>query len=193
MTRTGWIWAIVAILVVAGGAYWLLGMGPAASTTNNDNVTGTTTGTNETPDGSNANPGVATGVATGATATGGTATGATATGSVTGTVSAGTPMTASVAYNGTAFSPKDVTIKKGGTVTWTNSGSGQMWVASASHPTHAVYAGTTRTEHCPGGSNTAFDQCAGGQSYSFKFDKVGKWNYHDHINASAFGSVTVVE
>ncbi|RJQ34322.1 hypothetical protein C4556_02870 [Candidatus Parcubacteria bacterium] len=101
------------------------------------------------------------------------------------------PMTATITYNGTSFSPGEVTIKKGGTVTW--NGTGNMWVASAQHPTHTVYAGTSLQEHCPSGSAEAFDQCATGNSYSFTFDKVGTWFYHDHINASAFGSVVVVE
>ncbi|MBI5645006.1 hypothetical protein HY970_02800 [Candidatus Kaiserbacteria bacterium] len=111
----------------------------------------------------------------------------------TSTSTSNAPMTATVTYNGTSFSPSAVTIKKGGTVSWRNSGSGQMWVASAQHPTHTVYDGTSRTEHCPNASNTAFDQCAGGSSYSFTFNKVGTWNYHDHLNSSAFGSVKVVE
>jgi len=100
---------------------------------------------------------------------------------------------ATISYNGTGFSPNQVTIKKGGTATWTNTGSGDMWVASAQHPTHTVYAGTSLQEHCPGGTADAFDQCKAGDSYSFTFDKVGTWYFHDHINASAFGSVVVVE
>ena len=101
------------------------------------------------------------------------------------------PLAATVTYNGSSFSPSEVTIKKGGTVTW--GGTGNMWVASAQHPTHMVYAGTSLQEHCPEGAADAFDQCASGNSYSFTFDKVGTWFFHDHMNASAFGSVKVVE
>ncbi|MEK7480158.1 MAG: hypothetical protein AAB665_02605 [Patescibacteria group bacterium] len=103
------------------------------------------------------------------------------------------PMDATITYNGDSFSPKEVLIRKGGTVTWVNASGGQMWVASAQHPSHTVYSGTSRQEHCPDTSGTAFDQCAGGNNYTFTFDKVGTWNYHDHLNATAFGSVTVVE
>ena len=102
-------------------------------------------------------------------------------------------MDATITYNGDSFSPKEVLIRKGGTVTWVNASGGQMWVASAQHPSHTVYSGTSRQEHCPDTSGTAFDQCAGGNNYTFTFDKVGTWNYHDHLNATAFGSVTVVE
>ena len=106
------------------------------------------------------------------------------------------PMAVTVTYNGTAYTPKDVTIKKGGTVTWKNSSSGNMWVASAQHPTHTVYSGTSRSAHCASSYTGAkpFDQCKGETTdYTFAFDKTGKHGYHDHINASAFGSVTVVD
>lgn len=103
-----------------------------------------------------------------------------------------TPMSGSVSYNGSAFSPPQVIIKKGGTVTFTSTG-GNMWVASASHPDHTVYGGTTRSQHCPDTSGTAFDQCGPGTSYSFTFNKVGTWGYHNHLNASLFGKVVVVD
>ncbi len=111
-----------------------------------------------------------------------------------GTVS-DAPMTIEVTYDGSVFTPKDVTIKKGGTVTWKNVSEAKMWVASAQHPSHTVYDGNSRTEHCAADYEGAkpFDQCVGGADYSFTFDKAGKHGYHDHINASAFGSVTVVE
>lgn len=109
----------------------------------------------------------------------------------TGTPNA--PMTAIVTYDGVSFSPSAVTIKKGGTVAWNNEGTREMWIASAQHPNHTMYSGTSRIGHCPDTSKTAFDQCAGGNNYTFMFDKVGTWNFHDHLNATVFGSVTVVE
>ena len=102
------------------------------------------------------------------------------------------PMTATIIYNGDSFSPSSVTIRKGGTVTWTNTSGGRMWVASAQLPTHAVYDGTSREEHCPNTLEVAFDECAGETgNYSFKFEKTGTWNYHDHINSNLFGKVIV--
>lgn len=107
---------------------------------------------------------------------------------------AASAMTATVSYSGTGFTPNEVTIKKGGMVTWKNASNGKMWVASAQHPSHTVYAGTSRQEHCPDTAGTAFDQCAGETGdFSFTFGKVGTWNYHDHMNATVFGKVTVVE
>lgn len=109
----------------------------------------------------------------------------------TGPVNTG--MTATVKYDGSKFSPAEVTIKVGGTVTFEAEDGSTMWVASASHPDHTAYSGTTRQQHCPDTSNDSFDQCAAGDSYIFAFKKVGTWPYHDHLNASAFGKVIVVE
>lgn len=103
------------------------------------------------------------------------------------------PMAATITYTAAGFTPSSITIKKGGTVTWVNDGGGNMWVGSAMHPTHTAYDGTTLAEHCATSSDGSFDQCKNGDTYSFTFDKVGKWNYHNHSRSSHFGSVTVVE
>jgi plastocyanin len=185
MTRTAWIWVVLAVIVIGGGAYFLMST-PTANTTD-ITLAGDQSGN---PDDGQPAPGADT-VPSGT----GTGTG-TGTGSVSGSVDVGVstaPMSVTVTYNGTSYSPKDVTIKRGGTVTWKNASTGNMWVASASHPSHTVYDGTSRSEHCTTAGSTPFDQCKGGGDYSFTFTKAGKWGYHDHINASAFGSVTVVE
>lgn len=101
-----------------------------------------------------------------------------------------------VTYTDEGYSPKSVTIPVGATVTFVNQSSKNMWVASARHPEHTVYSGTSLTQHCPDTAGTAFDQCAGGapgSSYSFTFTKTGEWKYHDHIDATRFGSVTVTQ
>ncbi len=103
------------------------------------------------------------------------------------------PASANVTYGPNGFSSAEVTIKKGGTVTWTNQGGGNMWVASAMHPTHTTYSGTTLADHCPGMMSVAFDQCANGNSYSFTFDKAGTWAYHNHSVSGKFGKVIVVK
>src|SRR3989344_3623390 len=106
----------------------------------------------------------------------------------------GAPMIAAVAYNAEdGFYPAEVTIKRGGTVSWTNTGSSDLWVASGPHPVHTGYSGTALAQHCPDPSGTAFDQCANGATYTFKFDKVGTWPYHNHSASTKFGRVIVVE
>jgi plastocyanin len=94
-------------------------------------------------------------------------------------------------YNAQGFSPATVTIAKGGTVTWVNQSGAGMWVASDQHPSHTGYAGTSRQQHCPDTSGTAFDQCAPGDKYSFTFSKTGTWGFHNHVNATANGTVIV--
>ena len=102
------------------------------------------------------------------------------------------PVSSTVVLSAGGFSPSTVTIAKGEKVTWTSS-EGNMWVASAGHPTHTVYDGTSEADHCA--PNYAgpipFDQCASGTSYSFTFDKVGTWKYHNHANSAQFGTVIV--
>lgn len=99
-----------------------------------------------------------------------------------------------VTYTDQGFSPKSVNVALGTNVIFVNQSSGKMWVASAVHPAHSAYSGTSLSQHCPDTTNTAFDECgavASGESYTFTFDKVGVWKYHNHAKASDFGSVTV--
>ena len=110
-------------------------------------------------------------------------------------VALGVPMSATVTYNGTSFFPSVVTVKKGGTVTFNNQSSGGMWVGSSQHPTHADYDSTTASEHCAVGYTGVkpFDQCASGTSFSFTFTKTGSFKYHNHVNTSTYGTITVVD
>lgn len=99
-----------------------------------------------------------------------------------------------VTYTDQGFSPKEVSIAQGTTVTFVNQSSGKMWVASAKHPDHTVYSGTSLSQHCPDTTNAAFDECAGeepGATFSFTFGKAGTWKYHDHLNSKMFGSIVV--
>ncbi|MDP4020798.1 MAG: hypothetical protein Q8P58_02045 [Candidatus Adlerbacteria bacterium] len=104
----------------------------------------------------------------------------------------GAPMTAQISYSGSGFLPSTVIVRAGGTVTWSAQSGGQMWVASASHPTHTVYDSTTLQEHCDTG-DSSFDQCKNGSTYSFTFTKSGTWRYHNHSNPNHFGTVIVEE
>ncbi len=167
---------LVAIIVIGGGLYWYAYMMPAAQTQtpSTDTTTNTTTDTQANNGTDNVTGSTGVNADVGATA--------------------GVSTSVTVSYTAAGgFSPSSITIKKGGTVTWVNKDTGQMWVASANHPTHTVYSGTTLQQHCDTQSNDSFDQCQNGTSYSFQFTKLGKWNYHNHSNASKFGSVTVVE
>ncbi|MEX0672887.1 MAG: hypothetical protein WD175_02390 [Candidatus Paceibacterota bacterium] len=96
-----------------------------------------------------------------------------------------------VTYTGSEFQPASVVIEVGETVRFMNESDADMWVASAQHPTHERYSGTNLQEHCPNESGDAFDQCESGDEYTFTFEKAGEWNYHNHANASHFGTVIV--
>jgi plastocyanin len=101
------------------------------------------------------------------------------------------PETHAVTYSSSGFSPKTVTIKLGDTVTWTNESGSNMWVATAVHPSHTVYDGTSTNEHCSNPNETTFDQCSGGDSYLFTFIKEGNWKYHNHQGPQHTGTVVV--
>ena len=94
------------------------------------------------------------------------------------------------------FTPGTLTISKGETVTFINKDTEEHWPASASHPTHTVYPGSD-IEKCFDGKtdkSTLFDSCGGlseGESWSFTFNEVGSWGYHDHLDANLHGKVIV--
>ncbi|MDD5152505.1 MAG: hypothetical protein PHS95_00685 [Candidatus Pacebacteria bacterium] len=97
-----------------------------------------------------------------------------------GTVSVKMVLPALVALTDSGFSPSSTTIKKGDTVLFINKSSKKMWVASDPHPAHNGYSGTTLSEHCPDTAGVAFDQCSEDNAYSFTFEKVGTWGFHNH-------------
>lgn len=90
------------------------------------------------------------------------------------------PKAATISITDTGFEPAQVTVAPGATVTFVNNGQALHWPASAPHPTHTALPG--------------FDAKKGlatGESYSFTFDNAGVWKFHDHLNPSLFGAVTV--
>ena len=78
------------------------------------------------------------------------------------------------------YEPKEVTIKQGDVVTWVNESGEFHWPASDLHPTHGVYP-----EFDP------LTPIAPDEEWSFRFDQVGTWKYHDHIRANKTGTITV--
>lgn len=99
-----------------------------------------------------------------------------------------------IIYNETGYTPASLVVKIGDTVVFKNESAKNMWPASAMHPSHSVYSGTTLSEHCPDLENSTFDACQGiapGQSWSFMFNKAGEWKYHDHLSPNFFGGIIV--
>lgn len=174
MSQNGWIAVIIGLLIIGGGVWWFTSektpapVGKADDSAQDASPTGTQLEGTQAP----AQDGIT---------VGGDAK-----------VDVGVSTTASVTYNGSSFSPAEVTIKKGDKVTFTST-AGNMWVASAPHPEHTGYDGTARGVHCAAGAVASFDQCVAGTTYTFTFDKVGTWPYHNHIKSGAYGKVIVTE
>lgn len=104
------------------------------------------------------------------------------------------PKTYEIAFTDSGYVPSALTIKVGDTVVFKNMTTGGMWPASAMHPTHMLYGGTSLQDHCPDIENNDFDACksiAAGQSWSFTFTKAGAWGFHDHLKLGNFGKITV--
>lgn len=88
--------------------------------------------------------------------------------------------TTTITITDSGFSPKQLTVVAGTRVTLVNNGQALHWPASDAHPTHELLPG--------------FDAKRGlltGETYSFTFAKKGTWSYHDHLNPTLTGTITV--
>lgn len=85
-----------------------------------------------------------------------------------------------VKMSSAGFLPKDIIIKAGEEVTWVNEDSSDHQVNSAVHPTHQVYPPLN-----------SIDLLKSGEKKSLSFPDAGVYKYHDHLNPTLFGSVTV--
>ena len=79
-----------------------------------------------------------------------------------------------------AFSPKSVTIKAGDTVTWMNKDTADHQVNSDPHPTHTLFPILNK-----------IGLIKAGDKKSLQFTTAGTFTYHDHLNPSLIGSITV--
>ncbi len=99
-----------------------------------------------------------------------------------------------ITYTDQGYSPAVVNIKKGDTVVWKNESTKDMWPASALHPTHTVYPGSGIQKCNTAEQPNIFDACAPispGSVWSFEFNEVGSWKFHDHLFPTRFGTVNV--
>ena len=182
-----WTWILIAIAIIGGG-YWLWssnGMSSPMPATSSSSETQTP----QSPPSVETTP-----TATSATSpTPASTQGSPAAAPAPVPEAPSVPMKVTITYNGDGFDPQQVTIAKGGTVTWRNTSGGKMWVASAPHPAHAGYDSTDRATHCAEGYSgpAPFDQCGKSGDFSFTFGKTGTWPFHDHLNAQLFGKVVV--
>jgi len=93
------------------------------------------------------------------------------------------------------FSPELISIQAGTTVIFMNVSTRDVWPASNVHPTHANYPGSGITKCGDDDGESIFDACKAfgfGESWSFRFDEVGAWAYHDHKSSRVRGTIDVV-
>jgi plastocyanin len=83
--------------------------------------------------------------------------------------------TSAVTIHDLGFSPANITVKKGTTVTWTNNDSVSHTVTSDS------------------GSTLNSKNLGNGETFSFTFNAVGTFAYHCTIHPSMHGKVTVTD
>ncbi len=92
------------------------------------------------------------------------------------------------------FNPEIATIKTGDSVEWVNKGDGDFWPASNLHPTHSLYPDSGIWKCGTDDEPNIFDSCLpieSGKTYSFTFNHVGEWRYHDHLRPNKTGVIRV--
>jgi len=92
------------------------------------------------------------------------------------------------------FSPALININVGDEVIFLGIDESNRWPASNVHPTHTSYPGSGIQKCEMAEKNTIFDSCgsiAGGKEWSFIFNEIGEWNYHDHMEPSKSGKIIV--
>lgn len=80
------------------------------------------------------------------------------------------------------FSPSKLTIKIGDTVTFISKSGKSFWPASDPHPTHQIFSDFDSKK--PIETNTP---------WIFTFSRAGTWKYHDHLNFTYSGTITVLD
>ena len=80
------------------------------------------------------------------------------------------------------FYPQELIIRKGEMVTFITTQDNFFWPASNLHPYHTIYPEFDPKE--PIKPNN---------SWSFRFDRAGKWKYHDHLAPIYKGKIIVFE
>lgn len=84
-----------------------------------------------------------------------------------------------VKITSSGFLPQNITIKTGESVRWVNDETLDHAVNSAVHPTHLLYPPLN------------LGLIKSGEEKSLEFPTAGTYKYHDHLNPSLTGSVTV--
>ena len=93
------------------------------------------------------------------------------------------------------FSPHFISIPLGTAVVWINKDNNLHWPASDLHPTHTRYPGSGIEKCGTSEEKGILDACNGlkkNEGYRFKFDKIGNWTLHDHLNPQLGMKIEVI-
>jgi plastocyanin len=94
------------------------------------------------------------------------------------------------------FEPEEANVVLGGKVIFENVGNEDHWPASNIHPTHRAYPRSDIKDCNTSQERFMFDACRNikpGQTYTFQFDEVGEWRFHDHSSPNFSGKIIVTE
>lgn len=92
-----------------------------------------------------------------------------------------TAETAIIVFGAAGFSPEAITVKKGTVVTIKNESDNSVQFSSDNHPSHLTNPEMNASTIGPGESTT------------YTANTVGTFGFHDHIDDSKTGTVTVTE
>ena len=101
-----------------------------------------------------------------------------------------------ITYSSKGFSPAVTSIRKGDIVKWISHTGGDLRIASNPHPTHTGYPGTDAAKCGTQDGANMFDSCKAikmGENWTFIFDNVGTWTYHNHMNPRDTAKIVVTE
>jgi plastocyanin len=86
---------------------------------------------------------------------------------------------ATITYTDSSFSPAEVTVTSGQSITFVNNSDSKIEPSSDSHPTHDKNPELNAGDIEPGESKT------------ITLTTVGTWGYHNHYNTSKRGTIIV--
>jgi plastocyanin len=86
-----------------------------------------------------------------------------------------------VRYTNHGYEPSQLEVPIGTMVQFVNESDSPMWVASNEHPGHGILP-----------TFDQFKSTTKGTTYTYVFDKIGSWEYHDHLKPAVVGTVSVI-
>jgi len=99
-----------------------------------------------------------------------------------------------ISFTSSGFDPVSLNINKGDSIVFVNRENRRIWPATVIHPSHRTYPGSSISKCNTLEEDNIFDACRGlqiGETYTFTFNELGTWDYHDHLSPSKKGTIVV--